>query len=378
MTENPFRFGALALDEAFTDRERELAELVADVRNGQDVVILGPRRYGKSSLVFRAMQELVRRRVLVAYVDLMAAPTKERLAARLAKSIHEDVATPLIRARERGVSLFRSLRVQPTITVDPHDASLSFTFGTGHDAADVDATIEALLELPGRLSAERNRRVALVFDEFQEITDLDPHYPKLLRAVFQQQPEVAHVYLGSKRHLMRRIFNDEHEPFWRSAKQMELGPIDPELFARFVRARLAASDRGIGEATLGRLLELTGGHPYATQQLCYFLWEELPEGFAASDGDLDRALERVVDAENAHFGLVWDESTRNERLVLTALGREDGSPYSAEYRRRHGLPSASHVQRSLGSLIRRELVRRDGDGLYRLAEPFLGRWLERL
>src|SRR5207248_5490804 len=145
MRENPFRFGALALDEAFTDRERELAELVSDVRNGQDVVILGPRRYGKSSLVFRAIQELLRRRVLVAYVDLMAAPTKERLAARLAKTIHEDVATPLIRARERGLSLFRNLRVQPTITVDPHDASLSFTFGTGHDVADVDATIEALL-----------------------------------------------------------------------------------------------------------------------------------------------------------------------------------------------------------------------------------------
>ena len=55
---NPFRFGALALDEAFADRERELAELVADVRNGQDVVIFAPRRYGKSSLVWRARQAL--------------------------------------------------------------------------------------------------------------------------------------------------------------------------------------------------------------------------------------------------------------------------------------------------------------------------------
>ena len=60
------------------------------------------------------------------------------------------------------------------------------------------------------------------------------------------------------------------------------------------------------------------------------------------------------------------------------LAREPGSPYSAEYRRRHALPSASHVQRSLGSLTRRELVRRDASGPYRLAEPFLGRWLERL
>jgi hypothetical protein len=41
---NPFRFGALALDEAFTDREAELRELTADVRNGQDVVLFAPRR----------------------------------------------------------------------------------------------------------------------------------------------------------------------------------------------------------------------------------------------------------------------------------------------------------------------------------------------
>ncbi len=378
MRENPFRYGSLALDEAFTDREQELAELVADVRNGQDVVVFGPRRYGKSSLVFRAIQELARRRVLIAYVDVMAAPTKERLAARLAKAIHEDVASPLIRARERALAVFRGLRVQPTITLDPDDASLSFTFAAGQEVEAVDATIEELLELPARLAAERNRRVALVFDEFQEIVELDPHYPRLLRAIFQAQPEVAHVYLGSKRHLMDRIFNDRNEPFWRSAKHVELGLIAAERFGPWIRERFAATGRGIDDDALARVLELTGGHPYATQQLLYFTWEEVPDGSSASAADVERALGRVVDAEHAHFALVWDDATRNERLLLAALGREPGRPYSVEYRRRHGLTSASHVQRSLAALDRRGLVRRDRDGFYRLAEPFLPAWLERV
>src|SRR3954447_13807006 len=88
---NPFRFGALARDDAFTDRKGEIAELVADARNGQDVVIFAPRRFGKTSLVDRVHQRLVRDKVLVGQVNLMMAPTKEKLAERLAAVVYEDI-----------------------------------------------------------------------------------------------------------------------------------------------------------------------------------------------------------------------------------------------------------------------------------------------
>ena len=81
---NPFYFGDLAVDEAFTDRRDELKSLKADMLNGQNVALIAPRRYGKSSLVRRASQELQRNGVLVAEVDLMKAPTKERFASHLA------------------------------------------------------------------------------------------------------------------------------------------------------------------------------------------------------------------------------------------------------------------------------------------------------
>src|SRR5690348_1994570 len=235
-TRNPFSFGALALDDAFTDRSAEVAELRADILNGQDVVILAPRRYGKSSLVWRVAQRLARDRVLVAQVDLMTTPTKEKLAEKLAKAIHDDIASPLYRAKDR-LRVFSGLRIAPVVTVDAEDGSLGFTFSAGHTREDVDATLERLFELPGRLGAERKRRVALVLDEFQEVVDIDPHLPKLMRSVSQEQPEVAHVYLGSKRHVMRRIFNDDNEPFWRSAKPMELGVISPADFEPYIEER---------------------------------------------------------------------------------------------------------------------------------------------
>ena len=62
---NPFTYGALALDDAFTDRETEVRDLVADMENGQDVVLYAPRRFGKSSLVLRASQRAVRHGILV-------------------------------------------------------------------------------------------------------------------------------------------------------------------------------------------------------------------------------------------------------------------------------------------------------------------------
>jgi uncharacterized protein len=97
---NPFSYGDLALDETFTDRRAELKALEADMSNGLNVAIIAPRRYGKSSLVRRASQDLVSKGVLVAEVDLMKTPTKAKFAASLAKAIHSDLASVMFKAKE--------------------------------------------------------------------------------------------------------------------------------------------------------------------------------------------------------------------------------------------------------------------------------------
>ncbi|HUC01147.1 MAG TPA: ATP-binding protein [Solirubrobacterales bacterium] len=373
---NPFLFGTLALDDSFADREDEIAELSSDMRNGQDVVVFAPRRFGKSSLIWAAARSLAKDGVLVAQVDLMTTPTKERLAAALAASIYENIASPLERAWEKAAAPFRRLRVQPAISLDPETGAVAFTFSTTREPADVDATLEQLLELPAELGAERGRRTALVFDEFQEVVDIDPRLPKLMRAIFQRQPEVAHVYLGSKRHVMDRIFNDENEPFWRSAKPIELHLIDPELFSPFIAKRLETSDRVPDPGAIDRLLALTGGHPHATQELAYFLWEQTPPGETASAERLEAALGAVLRSEHSHFSLLWEEASTVQRLVLQALAGEPGHPQTKAYRDRHGLPSAASVQQALRALTQREVVAGER-GAYRIVEPFLTEWLRR-
>jgi hypothetical protein len=375
---NPFTFGDLALDEAFTDREGELRELTADMRNGQNVLVYAPRRYGKSSLLIRVTQRLLRQKVLVGYCDLMRTPTKERFAAALARTIYEDMASPVGQAIERAASLFRGLRVVPTMEVDPTDGSLRFTFHPGRRRTDIDETIERLLELPAEIAVERKRRAALVFDEFQEVLTIDKRFPNLMRAVFQAQPEVSHVYLGSKRHLLERIFNDRNEPFWRSAKQLEIGPIAPEKFASYIDGRFAESGRGIAADAAERLVAITHGHPYATQELAYFAWELVPEGEEATVATVDDALGNVIRSEHNHLVALWEGASPRQRLVMLALAEEPTrSIYALEYRERHELPPNPTLQTALGALLARELVGHDSSGQLVIIEPFLAEWLGR-
>jgi hypothetical protein len=365
----------LALDDAFADREEEVAELTSDIRNGQDVVVFAPRRCGKSSLIWRVAGVLAAERVLVAQVDLMKTPTKESLAAALAKSIYEEIASPLARAKEKALAPFRSLQLQPTISVNPSDGSFSFSFGVAQTPADIDATLERLLELPAELGALRGRRTALVMDEFQEIVEIDPNMPKLLRAAFQAQPEVSHIYLGSKHHIMERIFNNANEPFWRSAKSIELGAIPTAPFTDFIVERFHASGKSVEREAVEALLVRTGGHPYATQELCYFLWEQAGTDAPAGRVALEQALAAVLRSEHAHFSLLWDGASAVQKQVLRALAREPGHPFSTAYRDRHSLPAATNVQKALRALTQRELVSGEA-GAYRISEPFLVEWLQ--
>jgi hypothetical protein len=242
----------------------------------------------------------------------------------------------------------------------------------------VDATLERLFELVAQVAGERDRRALLILDEFQEIIELDPQLPKLLRSVLQEQPEVAHFYLGSKRHMMERIFNDANEPFWRSAKQLELGPIAVTPFAAFIAQRFEDTGRRVEPAVVDRVLEITGGHPYATQELLYFLWQATPTKGTADSSTLDDAVEATLRSEHSHFTLIWDGVSAAQKRVLQALAQEQpGRPLGSDYQRRHSLPATPTVQTALNALERAELVGRLGRGAYRIAEPFLTEWIRR-
>ncbi len=365
--QDPFRFGEVVSGEAFCDREGELAGLREGVAAGQNVVVISPRRFGKTSLVLQACRDLAAS-VDTAYVDLFRCETKQDLAAQLAQAID-----PLRGRGGHALEWIRRLRVRPSVTVSD-SGHVAFTFAAGEDAA-MTQTLEELLEEPARIAAERSRRVCLVLDEFQAALDIDAGLPRLVRSVFQHQPQVSHVFLGSRRHVMEQLFTDPMRPLYRSARTLPLGPIASEPFAAFIRERFQATGKRVSEQAIARLLAVTGGHPQDTQQLCSQLWQATAAGGEAGDAELERAVERAVAAEDAYFTAVWDGLSKKQRLLLRAIAQEGFGVYGHAYRQRHQLGSQASVQTALRRLLERELVEGSAERGYRLADTLFAAWL---
>jgi len=375
-TGNPFRYGDVATGDYFTNRVQELDEVTADVSTGQNIVIISPRRYGKTSLMFEAMRRLRERKILIAYIDLFKAPTKDRFTDLLANALFTGLISPLERAMKDAVALFQRLPLTPRITIGPNGMP-TFEFSATQRSRDIDRTIEELLALPGRIAAERGRGTAIVFDEFQEILAIDEHLPGVMRAVFQTQPDVAHVFLGSTKHLMHEVFTNRYQPLYKLAKPVILRPISTDAFAAFIQARFTSTGFTIEPAACQRVLAITGGHPHDTQELCYFLWAfacamQLPS--VASD-HVDTALTQVLDAESAHYITLWQELSAHQRQVLIAIAAEPTAVYSEGYRQQHRLGPASSVQRSITRLVEDDLIEPASRGMYSISDVFLREWI---
>jgi len=378
MPSNPFRYGGVATGRYFTDRVGELADVCDDVANGQNIVIISPRRYGKTSLMYEAMDRLRKEQTLVAYLDLFRTPTKDRFADLLAAAIYHGLINPVERAGRLALDLFHRLPIQPKVTIGT-DGTPSFEFSAGPRSRDVDQTIEGLLGLPGKIAEERQRRVAIIFDEFQQVLEIDEHLPGLMRAVFQTQGEVAHVFMGSKRHLMNDVFTNRNQPLYKMAKPVVLHPIKRDDFDVFIRARFRETGQGIGDDAVNAILDITEGHPHDTQELCYFTWA-VARGAGRTVvqvSEVSDALEQVLDAESAHFITLWEDLSVHQRIVLGALSVESGQVYSEDYRRRHRAGAAASVQRSIMRLIEREIIEQSAGNGYHIADVFFRVWIER-
>ena len=364
---NPFVYSHPLAPDDIIDRDGETRELLVNAVGGHYVRLYAPRKYGKTSLLQRALRDGEREEGLIpVLVDLYRVVSLadvtvrfERAYARQLKGAIRGRVEEFLQRTGLGLSL-GAFGISARIQLDPK--------------ADPLPALHALLDLPLRLEQSGGYRAFIAFDEFQDVEKV-PDLDGLLRSHIQYHGEVAsYVFAGSEPGLMEQLFEDRDRPLYGSAVPMRLGRLAPEDIAAYVAERFAETGRGVGEA-LGPLLQSAAGHPQRAMLLAHRLWEEVPPGGTATLEDWDAAHEAALDELEAEFDAEWRGLDTSEQKTLRAVIDGDGSPYRGDVLRRLAL-TKDMVRKALPRLAATAEIERHGDR-HEIVDPLFAEWIAR-
>lgn len=372
---NPFQFGVVVKQLSFCNRVAELADLKRAFANGDRLFLYSERRLGKTSLIKRAFQDMPEADYLCVYVDLWPTSNESEFALKLAKAIAEKTATTAQAMLETAKKFFGAFR--PSITLDD-EGKPQVVFGATQGAANENFELEEVLNtLPG-IGKQLKKKIVVAFDEFQQITEYSsPDAERRLRSCVQNLDDISFIFLGSKKHLLEKMFVDKQRPLYRAAAHYPLKPIISTEWLPFIVSKFENSGKKISEDLVLTICAFTGGHPFYTQHICHEIWE-ITNG-SVSETALAEACENLLAQEGFAFTTLWDSLSLNQRTFLTTIAEVETETelFSAEFVKRSGLKSASNVQRVKESLLNKDIVDIDQTGAIYISDRFFRMWIQR-
>ncbi len=372
--DNPFRFGGIVGGADFCNRQLERSELRQAIDNGDCLFLHSERRMGKTSLVSQVTSELDSTSYLPIYMDAWTTDSVNSFTLALARAVGRRLNMNLEHLLESLRNAFS--RLIPSLTVDAAgQTQLQFHLTTDNDSA---RTLQDVIEGIYRIAREQSRRIVIVIDEFQRVLDFDSdEIERQLRSCIQQHRGVAWFFLGSKRHLLRGMFQDPARPLYRLGIHYPLQVIDKEHWRPFIRHRFEASGIDLRDTQLEEILRISGGHPYYTQHLCHTVWDMCPSN-EVPESLVSQAQTRLLEREGDTFSAQWEALTMTQQRLLLGISSQDAPvrPFASEFIKQWNLSTPSTVQRGIEALLTRDLVDRNEDG-YFVLDRFLSAWLKR-
>lgn len=373
MPRNPFHYGSPVTEPHFTDRDTELRVLRSSMMNGQNLILISPRRYGKTSLLMRAVSEVREAGGATGRVSLITCTSPREVAETLAAGI---VNGPLGWLRGRGEDLRRvlsRLRLAPQITLSAGgDISLRLLPGTQEPEwhTIIGDSVRMLREATG------THPVSLVLDEFQRVGEIDPDLPGVFKDLTDELPEVSLIFAGSKRHLMEQMSRDAHEaPLYGVGMKLYLHKIPEDLFAGYLMERARAGGKPMGEGAARETWRLANGIPNDVQLIAFWAYEGTGESI--DEVAVMDAMEFAVGSQAVEFQTVFDHLAPSQQRLLKAVAEGRGSRLtSAGFLADLGLASPNAIIRARDILRDQELIEHEqGTGLWTVSSGLLRTWL---
>src|SRR6476659_4712751 len=364
---NPFVYSHPLGPGEIIDRDRETTELLANAVGGHFTRLYAPRKYGKTSLLQRALRDGEREEGLIpVLVDLYRVASIADVTVRFERAYAKHLKGAL---RSRIEEFLQRTGIGLSLGAFGISAGLQLNPKT-----DPLPALHALLDLPLRLEESGGYRAFIALDEFQDV-DKVPDLDGLIRSHIQYHGDVAsYVFAGSEPGLMKQLFEDRDRPLYGSAVPMRLGRLAAVDVGSYVAGRFEDTERSVGEA-LGPLLAAADGHPQRAMLLAHRLWAQVERGSSATLEDWAAAHEAALDELAAEFDAEWRHLDTSEQKTLRSILEGDGSPYRRDVLARLAL-TKDMVRKALPRLAASALTERNGDR-HELVDPLLAEWIRR-
>lgn len=367
---NPFRFGSPVAGEHFVGREKIVHQAIDSVKTGQNLVLFGERRQGKSSILLETSR---RAEVLRLWVDFNLVQDEGDLVGRLRSGLHELVRSSPMSVRLRDLldrarfGIFGSL-----------DAGGMMAIPVPYVKEHTLDTVQQFFAAVQTLHAQAPFLV--VFDEFQGVLELKTaaSLQGVMRGEIQRQQGVPYLFAGSMRHPMYEMFMNPANPFYNFAIPIEVGPLPETEFVPYMEQCFVSGGRETDVECLQQIYRLVSGNTGDMQKLCYYLWNVTSTGDCIDTLAIRRGIAEVCEAEQHLYERCLSQLNASQTRVLVTLALIGGkAPYGKRARLLLGTEGqATTIQRALAKLIKENLIyQRPGEESYRFSSPFFYAWL---
>lgn len=367
-----FVYGMFVEGGNFTDRTQETRRLKMNFENGINVILISPRRMGKTSLVKHVQQQIDSNVVKIVYMDIYDCRSEYDFYNKFAAALMKQTASRADLVMQNIKEFL--VRLTPKISFST-DASNDYSLSLGITSKDYSP--EEILSLPEKISERIGKPIVVCIDEFQQVGEFPDSLTvqKRMRGVWQLQKNVSYCLFGSKKHLLTEIFQSKKMPFYQFGDTLYLSPISTEEWIPFICSRFAQKNMKISEQHAASICELVHNHSSYVQQLAWNVMLNTEK--EVTDETLQTALQDLLTQNSALFMQQIDGLTTYQMNFLRAVANGVHKDFtSQEILTEYNLGTKSNITRLVSVLTDKELIEKNLDGIF-IADPVLEIWLQR-
>jgi len=369
-----FVYGVAVSDYNFIGREQETKRLLDNFRGGINVILMSPRRLGKTSLVKHVCNKLDEEDIITVYLDIFGCKSEYDFYNKLAAEVLKQTASKLELWLEEAKEFI--YRLTPKISFSPEpNADFAISLGITPKTH----TPEEVLGMAEKIAIKKGKRIVICIDEFQQIGEManSKQIQARLRTVWQHQKQVSYCLFGSKHHLMSAIFLHRSMPFYQFGDIISLDKIATVDWVEYIVSHFADGKRTISRALAEDICRFTENYSAYVQQLSWLVFTQKEEGETVTEEDVKQAMNDLLATNEILFMQMIEPLSEYQLNFLRAIASGVTKDFGlSEVREEYKLGSYSNINRLKTALLERDLIEKRGAETV-MTDPVFAKWIKR-